>query len=102
MNEQVMYWIGTASNRPQISTPMEAWVEGGGTNGGLWMLHNYVKQVRVWLYLQASSSTITNTHWDPTDRKHVNMHVRMTVMQMVRFDMQLPPTLHGRRNVLFF
>jgi hypothetical protein len=46
MNEQVMYWIGAASNRPQISNPMEKWVEGGGTEGGLWMLHNYVKQVR--------------------------------------------------------
>jgi hypothetical protein len=51
MNEQVMYWISAASNRPQISNPMELWSEnlvntGSKNNGGLWMWHNYIKQVR--------------------------------------------------------
>eukprot|EP00658_Telonema_sp_P-2_P046191 TRINITY_DN3430_c0_g1_i10.p1 TRINITY_DN3430_c0_g1~~TRINITY_DN3430_c0_g1_i10.p1 ORF type:complete len:700 (-),score=109.31 TRINITY_DN3430_c0_g1_i10:79-2070(-) len=46
MNEQVMYWIGAASNRPEISSPMEKWFEAGNRNGGLWMAHNYIKQLR--------------------------------------------------------
>ena len=47
MNEQVMYWISAASNRPQISEPMCEYVEANGvTAGGLWMIHQYVKQAR--------------------------------------------------------
>ena len=50
MNEQVMYWISAASNRPEISAPLSRWAEGQGassnTAGGLWMVHNYVKQMR--------------------------------------------------------
>ena len=51
MNEQVMYWISAASNRPEISAPLSRWAEGQGgstnTAGGLWMVHNYVKQIRI-------------------------------------------------------
>jgi hypothetical protein len=43
VNEQVMYWLAAASNRPQISDPMMAMVDHGGINGGIWMLHNYWK-----------------------------------------------------------
>jgi hypothetical protein len=51
MNEQVMYWIGPASNRPQIWRPMMRYMEQGRTHGGgyipvgkgLWMVHNYMK-----------------------------------------------------------
>jgi hypothetical protein len=43
MNEQVMYWLAAASNRPQISDPMMRIVESGGIGGGIWMLHNYWK-----------------------------------------------------------
>jgi hypothetical protein len=48
MNEQVMYWLAAASNRPQISEPMVQYVEahGGAPQGGLWMVHNYLKQAR--------------------------------------------------------
>ena len=47
MNEQVMYWLAAASNRPQISEPMAEYVEThGAAPGGLWMVHNYVKQAR--------------------------------------------------------
>ena len=42
-----MYWLAAASNRPQISEPMAQYVEAhGGAQGGLWMVHNYLKQAR--------------------------------------------------------
>ena len=46
MNEQVMYWIGAASNRPEITAPLSRWMEAGASRGNLWMAHNYVKQMR--------------------------------------------------------
>ena len=48
MNEQVMYWIAAASHRPEISEPMCRFIEANADklSGGLWMLHNYVKQAR--------------------------------------------------------
>ena len=60
MNEQVMYWIGAASNRPQITNPLETWVENGGTDGGLWMLHNYVKQVE----FEGNNTKLSTYAWD--------------------------------------
>ena len=36
MNEQVMYWLAAASNRPQISDPMMHIVESNGIAGGIW------------------------------------------------------------------
>ena len=46
MNEQVMYWISQASNRAEIGATLTDWFESAGGNipGGLWMIHNYVKQ----------------------------------------------------------
>ena len=44
MNEQVMYWLAPASNRPEISDPMMRIVRDKGIAGGIWMLHNYWKQ----------------------------------------------------------
>mmetsp|Transcript_164734 Transcript_164734/g.528496 ORF Transcript_164734/g.528496 Transcript_164734/m.528496 type:complete len:965 (-) Transcript_164734:486-3380(-) len=48
MNEQVMYWIAPASNRPELSRPMQRFIEQGDgvAAGGLWMVHDYVKQAR--------------------------------------------------------
>jgi len=39
MNEQVMYWLAAASNRPQISDPMMRIVESGGIGGGTFSGH---------------------------------------------------------------
>jgi hypothetical protein len=44
---QVMYWISQASNRPQIAATLTNWFEAqkqSSIQGGLWMIHNYVKQ----------------------------------------------------------
>ena len=38
MNEQVMYWLSSASNRPEITGTLTRWFESGGNNGGLWMV----------------------------------------------------------------
>lgn len=46
MNEQVMYWIAAASNRPEISQPMQRYSEANPLEGGLWMFHNYIRQAR--------------------------------------------------------
>ena len=35
MNQQVMYWIAAAANRPEISEPLSDFIEAHG--GGLWM-----------------------------------------------------------------
>ena len=45
MNEQVMYWLSAASNRPEIAAGLSQWLEVTGGND-LWMLHNYVKQMQ--------------------------------------------------------
>jgi hypothetical protein len=54
-----MYWIAAASNRPAISAPLEAWFESGHRDGGLWMVHNYVKQAR----FEGNESKLTRDAW---------------------------------------
>ena len=48
MNEQVMYWITYASNRPSLSAPMLEYVSQGRSLGDntLWMFHSYMKQMK--------------------------------------------------------
>lgn len=49
MNEEVMYWISPASNRPIIAGGLKQWMKAQadtGYGGGLWMLHMYWKQLR--------------------------------------------------------
>ena len=45
MNEQVMYWIGAASNRPEISNPMETWFEHTQDKSGGQSMTNYIPDV---------------------------------------------------------
>eukprot|EP01052_Picozoa_sp_SAG31_P052944 SAG31_NODE_13326_length_876_cov_1.655084_1_plen_156_part_10 len=59
MNEQVMYWLAAASNRPAISEPMMKIVEGGGISGGEWMLHNYYKVA----WFNGEQERLSHTLW---------------------------------------
>ena len=58
MNEQVMYWLAAASNHPAISDPMME-IVGGGTNGGIWMLHNYWKVA----WFEGRKEELSKTLW---------------------------------------
>jgi hypothetical protein len=59
MNEQVMYWLAAASNRPAISAPMMKIVEDGGIAGGEWMLHNYYKMA----WFNGQQDKLSHTLW---------------------------------------
>lgn len=55
-----MYWISQASNRPQIAATLTDWFETSKSiQGGLWMIHNYVKQAD----FDGNSTKLINYAW---------------------------------------